>query len=67
MYVCALHVCLVPTKVREVIGAPRNKVRDGHKLSGGCWELNLCPLQKQEVLLTAELSPSPNKSLSPSW
>lgn len=54
MYVCAPHVCLVPTKVREVIGAPRNKVRDGHKLSGGCWELNLCPLKEQPVLSIAE-------------
>ena len=38
---------------------PLELVLDGCELSYGCWEPNPCPLQEQQVLLTAELSIGP--------
>ena len=36
------------------IGPPGTKVTEGYEGDCGCWELNLSPLEKQSVLLTAE-------------
>jgi hypothetical protein len=40
----------------EDIGSPGKGVTDNHKLPWSCWELNLGPLQEQQVLLIAEAS-----------
>jgi hypothetical protein len=47
------------TFVSEGIGSPRNGVINSCKLPCGCLELNLGPLKKQSVLLTAEPSFQP--------
>lgn len=52
MCVC-LNVCLCSQKLEEVVRSP------GTTVTGGCHELlrlNLCPLEKQLALLTAEFS-----------
>ena len=51
MYVCAPYVYLVP---EDSIRFPGNGVTDGCEMPCGCWELNLGPLQKQQVLLTSK-------------
>ena len=49
------------------------RVTDGCELPGGCWELNLSPLEEQPVLLTVEsfTEPSDHHDLShlplPAW
>lgn len=47
-----LHVCLF-----EGIKTPGTGVTDNFELPCGFWELNLCPLEKQPVLLSAESCP----------
>lgn len=52
MSVC--HVCSrCPLKSEEGIRSPRTGVSERWAAGGG-WELNLCPLEEQLVLLTAE-------------
>lgn len=53
---CVLLVCLVPTEGRKGIGSPGIGVTVDCELPCGFWELNLCPLEEQPVLLTAEPS-----------
>ena len=48
--VCSLHHVCAVTRT-----APRIGVTDSCELLCGCRELNPCPLQEQQVLLTAEL------------
>lgn len=45
--------------------SPETRVSDGCEFSSGCWELNLDPLQEQQMLLTPEshLSSSPPPTL----
>jgi hypothetical protein len=50
------HVHAVPEEAKEGAGSPGTGVTDGCKPSCGCWELNLGPLQKQDVLLASEPS-----------
>lgn len=42
----------------EVRGARATGVTDGWELPCGCWELDLHPLEEQEVLLTTEPPPA---------
>jgi hypothetical protein len=49
---CAPHACLVPW-------IPGSEVTDGCELLGGCWELDLSPLQEQLMHLTTEPSLQP--------
>lgn len=46
------HSC--PARAEEDIGFPRTKVRDGCESLPWFWELNLCLLEEQQVLLTYE-------------
>ena len=41
---------------------PGTRVKDSCEPPCGCWELNLCPLEEQPVLLTAEPSLPPQDS-----
>lgn len=43
-------------RLGEGIGSPGTGVVDSHELLCGSWELNLSPLEEQQVLLTPELS-----------
>lgn len=52
----------VPVKTWKILCMHTPKV-DGCELPRGSWELNLGPLQKQQVLLTTELSLGPFVSL----
>lgn len=52
MYICAPHVCLLPTEVRRH-RTLSTEIADGCMLPCGCWELNLGALE-QQVLLIAE-------------
>lgn len=62
MYVCpAAHVYLVPMEVRRDVLDLLELLRDSCEGLCGYWELNHCPLEKQEVqeqavLLSTELS-----------
>lgn len=48
-----LHMCAWYWRTSEEdIGSPEAGGMDGFKLSCGCWELNMSPLQEQQVLLT---------------
>lgn len=47
MYVCAPHVCMASM---DHLGLELQTA--GYDPSGGCWELNSAPLEKQQVLLT---------------
>ena len=49
MYVYNVHACC-PWRSEESIGSPWN----WSKPPCGCWELNLGPLQEQQMLLTAK-------------
>lgn len=46
----------MPTGARRAVGLPGTGVREVCELPCGCEELNLGPLEKQPVLLTAHLS-----------
>jgi len=50
MYVCVLCMCLGPRETREGVGYNGTGLMNGSELPYGCWELNLGPLQEQEVL-----------------
>ena len=57
MYVCALHVCLVPLVAK--IGCkslPGNGVIDNYEPPCRCWKSKLGLLEEQPVLLTTEPS-----------
>lgn len=45
-----------PWKTEEGFGAPGTGITVGCEIPRGCWVLNLGPLQKQQVLFTAEPS-----------
>lgn len=47
--VFSMNICL-----HEAVRYPGTGVTDSYELACGCWELNLCPLVEQPVLLTAE-------------
>lgn len=51
---------LVPVEVREGHSSPQARVTDGCE-HPGCWELNPCPVQEQQALLTVEPSLHPVK------
>ena len=51
--VCELFVCLVPVEAIRSLGTG---VTDSCEQPCGCWELNLGPLEEQEMLLTTEPS-----------
>lgn len=67
MCVGLLHACLYvyclhpwyPQRSEEVVGSCLIRVKNGFELPSGCWGPNLGPLQKQQLLLTAELSLQP--------
>jgi hypothetical protein len=46
-----LHVYLC-----EAVRSPRTRFIDSCELLGGCWDLNLGPLEEQLMLLTTETS-----------
>jgi hypothetical protein len=50
------HVGAVPQKSEVGIGSSGTGIIDGYELLCGCWELNLGPLEEQQMLLTAETS-----------
>jgi hypothetical protein len=58
--VFALHVFLVPSKIRSSIVAPRTRVIDDCEPPCGFWESNLCPLEEQPVFLITKLSLQPS-------
>lgn len=41
-------------RLEEDIRSPITGALDGCELTNGCWQSNLCPLQKQKVLLAVE-------------
>jgi hypothetical protein len=45
-----------PIKARIDVRIPGNTVTDGCEALGGCWKLNLGPLQEQQVILVMEPS-----------
>lgn len=52
-----LHVCACDMFMQlpaEDVGFPETGGTDSCEPPRGYWELNLCPLQEQQVLLTAE-------------
>ena len=57
MYVCVPCARLLPTEARVGIESPGTEITDSCEPSCGCWELNSCLLEEQQVLLTAEPSP----------
>lgn len=54
-----VYACPVLQKPEEGLRSSETPAVDGCQLRCGCWELNLDPLQKQQVLLTTEPSPWP--------
>ena len=53
--VCLHHMhAWYPRRPEEGTGSPEIGVTDGCELPCRCWESNPSPLQKQQVLLTAE-------------
>lgn len=56
MYICTLCACLAPS---ESVEAPGTGVTDTCVLTCESWGPDLGPLQKQQVLLTAEPSRQP--------
>ena len=57
MYVCVPCVYMIPPRRPEKdIKYPGTGVTDNCEPPCGCWELNLGPLQEQQVLLTSEWS-----------
>ena len=48
------HVCTL--EVKEDIGCPETGVTDSCEAPCGCWDLNLDPLEEQQVLLVMEPS-----------
>lgn len=56
MNLCIINVSL--QKSEEGIGAPETGFMDGCKLSCEYWELNLDPLQEQQVKNHAAISPA---------
>lgn len=57
--VCAAPVCLVPAEVRREHQIPRSGVKDSPELPCEYRELNLGPLQEEQVLLTSALMRQP--------
>ena len=49
----------ITTEDRDGVRFPKAGVAGGCELQCQCWELNLGPLQEQQVLLTAEPSLQP--------
>lgn len=45
----------MPVKVKIGARYSANEVKDDCELTCGCWELNTCPQEKQQVFLTPEL------------
>lgn len=59
MYVCATHICLVPTKSKEgtrSYGTDRTGVTDGWKPPYGYWKLNPGSSERPTIFLSPELS-----------
>lgn len=57
VHISVHHMHTVSMEFRKrVSDPPRPRVTDSREPSCGCWELNLGPLQEQQVLFTAELS-----------
>ena len=54
---CTMWVVGACEEQKRVSDAPELELMDESELLYGCWELNLGPLQEQQVLLTAEPSP----------
>lgn len=50
MQVCVSHACLMQMS-EERVGSPGTGIMDGCEPPRECWELNLVPLQEQQVLL----------------
>jgi hypothetical protein len=48
------HVCAASMEARGGMGFPGTEVTDSCELPCGCWEMNLCPLEEQSVLATAD-------------
>lgn len=61
MHVCAPHTCLVPVESIEDIRSPEtmNMAMNSCELLCECRELDLGPLQEQQLLLTAGQSRQP--------
>lgn len=62
MFVNIPHLCLVLIEAKNGvrgINFSGTGLTDSCELECGCWELNSGPLQKQQVLLATEPSPSP--------
>jgi hypothetical protein len=59
MYVC-MYVCMY-----EGVRTPGTEIIDSCVLPCVCWKLNLGPLEEQPVLLTAEPSLQPLRTLNP--
>jgi hypothetical protein len=58
MCMFCLHTCLYTTGMSCSLGGLQvsgTQVMHNYEVSYGCWELNSGPLQKQQMLLTAEL------------
>jgi hypothetical protein len=51
-----LPVCAAHGSQKKSVGSPGTGVTDGCKPPCGFWELNVGPLQEQQVLFTAEPS-----------
>jgi hypothetical protein len=56
MYVCALHVCLVPLEANREQKISRTGVMGDYELPCGCWEPSPGAQEKQPVLLSTEPS-----------
>lgn len=48
MYKCAVHVCLVPEKVRRRCWVAETGLANSCEMPCECWELNPCPPQRQQ-------------------
>ena len=62
MYACVYMHCVQAwclKRPEEVIRSPGIVITEAWKLPGGCGDLNLGPLQEQQVLLTIEKSLQP--------
>lgn len=59
MYVCTIPYIHAwwPQDSEEGLRFPRNGVMDVNEPACGSWDLNMGPVQTQQVLLTTELSP----------
>lgn len=56
LYVFSLHVCLCATCMKCLQSLEETLRSPGTGVTGpcGCWEINLCPLEQQQMSLTTE-------------